>query len=118
MKYHYVYRITNKVCRKHYYGVRSSNNHPKQDIGIQYFSSSYDKDFIKDQKENSREDQRSNQVFRRESDDQRSKTTHNSPIDGLHRDLPRVYGRDCEDIGALEDELVEATDEVLRTDGV
>lgn len=35
MKYHYVYRITNKVCRKHYYGVRSSNNHPKQDIGIQ-----------------------------------------------------------------------------------
>ena len=52
MKYHYVYRITNKVCRKHYYGVRSSNNHPKQDIGIQYFSSSYDKDFIKDQKEN------------------------------------------------------------------
>lgn len=52
MKYHYVYRITNKVCRQHYYGVRSSNKHPKQDLGIQYFSSSYDKDFIKDQKEN------------------------------------------------------------------
>lgn len=52
MKYHYVYRITNKEINKHYYGVRSSTKHPKQDLGINYFSSSYDKCFIASQKEN------------------------------------------------------------------
>ncbi len=52
MKYHYVYRITNKLLNKHYYGIRSSINAPKLDLGINYFSSSKDKDFIKDQKEN------------------------------------------------------------------
>jgi len=51
MKYHYVYRITNTKLNKHYYGTRTSKN-PKEDIGIKYFSSSKDKDFIKDQKEN------------------------------------------------------------------
>jgi hypothetical protein len=51
MKYHYVYRITNKLKRKHYYGVRGST-YPAHDLGVKYFSSSKDKDFIKDQKEN------------------------------------------------------------------
>ena len=51
-KYHYVYRITNIIIRKHYYGVRSSNIDPKKDIGVKYFSSSLDDSFIKDQKAN------------------------------------------------------------------
>jgi len=53
---HYVYRITNTKLNKHYYGTRTSKkNIPEEDIGIYYFSSSKDKDFIKDQKENSQD---------------------------------------------------------------
>jgi len=51
--YSYVYRITNILLNKHYYGVRTSkNNLPKDDLGIRYFSSSRDKEFIQDQKIN------------------------------------------------------------------
>ena len=50
--YHYVYRITNIVENKHYYGKRSSKCDPKQDLGIKYFSSSKDKVFKADQKNN------------------------------------------------------------------
>jgi len=50
--YNYVYRITNKVLNKHYYGVRSSLCHPTEDLGITYLSSSADKLFITDQKAN------------------------------------------------------------------
>ena len=50
--YHYVYRITNLVENKHYYGKRSSKVHPKLDIGIKYFSSSKDKQFKQDQLDN------------------------------------------------------------------
>ena len=50
MKYYYTYRITNIKLNKHYYGARSSIIAPQEDIGIYYFSSSKDKDFIKDQK--------------------------------------------------------------------
>jgi group I intron endonuclease len=49
-KYNYVYRITNKVEQKHYYGVRGCNVAPKLDLGIKYFSSSHDKEFKDDQK--------------------------------------------------------------------
>ena len=49
--YHYVYRITNVMLNKHYYGVRSSSVEPKEDLGKQYFSSSCDANFIKDQKD-------------------------------------------------------------------
>jgi len=50
--YHYIYRITNIVENKHYYGVRTSKNIlPKEDLGTKYFSSSYDKEFIQDQKD-------------------------------------------------------------------
>jgi hypothetical protein len=49
---HYVYRITNILINKHYYGSRSCKNcHPKDDLGIKYFSSSTDKNFKKDQKD-------------------------------------------------------------------
>ena len=48
--YHYVYRITNLVEKKHYYGKRSSKVDPKLDLGIKYFSSSKDENFIIDQK--------------------------------------------------------------------
>jgi hypothetical protein len=50
--YHYVYRITNIVEKKHYYGKRSSKIEPKLDIGFKYFSSSKDKEFMLDQKLN------------------------------------------------------------------
>ncbi|MCK5537943.1 MAG: hypothetical protein KAI79_14040 [Bacteroidales bacterium] len=48
---HYTYRITNTKIHKHYYGVRSSIS-PKSDLGLIYFSSSSDKEFIQDQKDN------------------------------------------------------------------
>jgi len=48
-KYNYVYRITNKVEQKYYYGVRSSEIEPKLDLGIKYFSSSTDSDFRDEQ---------------------------------------------------------------------
>lgn len=51
-KYHYVYRITNKTEGMHYYGARSCNCLPKEDIGIKYFSSSTSKEFITHQKQN------------------------------------------------------------------
>ena len=48
--FHYLYRITNLVEQKYYYGIRTSRNIlPQQDLGIKYFSSSQDKNFIKDQ---------------------------------------------------------------------
>lgn len=50
--YHYVYRITNLIEGKHYYGTRTTKVHPSKDLGKRYFSSSSDKDFKKDQKEN------------------------------------------------------------------
>ena len=40
------------MLRKHYYGVRSSVSNPKNDLGFKYFSSSTNKEFIKDQKLN------------------------------------------------------------------
>lgn len=52
MEYHYVYRITNNLIKKHYYGVRTSTIHPSEDLGKVYFSSSSDFDFIQDQKNN------------------------------------------------------------------
>jgi hypothetical protein len=39
-KFHYVYRITNTVTKKHYYGKRSSKHQPFSDLGTSYFSSS------------------------------------------------------------------------------
>ncbi len=53
--YFCVYRITNLVENKHYYGYKSSVIHPSKVIGVTYFSSSkgiYGKQFIADQKEN------------------------------------------------------------------
>ena len=51
--HHYVYRITNIVENKHYYGKRSSKNRtPKEDLGKRYFSSSGDSHFREDQRTN------------------------------------------------------------------
>lgn len=50
--YHYTYQITNIKLQRHYIGVRSSKIHPFKDIGVVYFSSSIDKDFIANQKQN------------------------------------------------------------------
>ena len=52
MKYHYTYRITNIVEKKYYYGVHSCDCLPKEDIGVKYFSSSKNKEFKADIKEN------------------------------------------------------------------
>lgn len=54
-RYHYVYRITNLIENKHYYGSRSSTCEPIMDLGIKYFSSissSAYKWIVKDQKIN------------------------------------------------------------------
>lgn len=32
--FYYVYRITNKILNKHYYGSRSCKTHPKEDLGV------------------------------------------------------------------------------------
>ena len=37
MKKHYVYRITNKVENKHYYGCRTTKLDLKDDLGSKYF---------------------------------------------------------------------------------
>jgi len=49
--YYYVYCITNTLINKHYIGYRKSKCLPKEDLGIKYFSSSRNKQFIKLQKE-------------------------------------------------------------------
>lgn len=50
--YYYVYRITNILERKHYYGSSRSTILPSKHLGVRYFSSSVDNDFILDQKAN------------------------------------------------------------------
>jgi len=50
--HHYAYQIFNTKTGKFYIGVRQSKVDPIKDLGIRYFSSSYDKDFIHDQKLN------------------------------------------------------------------
>lgn len=50
-RYYYVYRITDKINKKHYYGSRVSVEHPKMDLGLVYMSSSNDIEFKKDQEE-------------------------------------------------------------------
>lgn len=47
-----VYRITNLVEKKHYYGYKSCKTNPKDILGKKYFSSSADKEFKTDQKTN------------------------------------------------------------------
>lgn len=49
-KYFYVYRITNKTTNTHYYGSRVCDILPTMDLGIKYFSSSYDTAFMEEQK--------------------------------------------------------------------
>lgn len=51
-KYNYVYIITELSTNKKYIGVRSCNISPEYDLGKIYFSSSTNKKFIKNQKEN------------------------------------------------------------------
>lgn len=51
-KYHYTYRISNKETGMHYYGDRSSDCHPTEDLGKQYFSSFCEDWFKLDQIEN------------------------------------------------------------------
>ncbi len=51
-KYHYVYLITELSTGIQYIGIRSSDIIPEQDIGIIYFSSSTNKQFMKNQSVN------------------------------------------------------------------
>ena len=50
-KYHYTYWITNTKENKHYLGVRSCDIPPIYDLGVRYFSSSTNKEFIKHQED-------------------------------------------------------------------
>ena len=51
-KHYFVYLIWNKINRKMYIGYKSTNKDPYNVIGKTYFSSSSNKEFIKDQKDN------------------------------------------------------------------
>lgn len=54
-RYHYVYRITNLIEGKHYYGSRTSSSSPTFDLGTTYFgspASEKNKWIIDDQKSN------------------------------------------------------------------
>ncbi len=51
-KTHYVYLITELLTNMKYIGLRSCNTLPHLDLGIKYFSSSTNKEFIKNQKLN------------------------------------------------------------------
>jgi len=55
-RYHFVYRVTNIKDKMYYYGTRTTSKDkerlPMEELGITYFSSSSDKEFINDQKEN------------------------------------------------------------------
>ena len=51
MKNNFVYLILNKINRKKYIGVKSTDLDPYEVIGKTYFSSSSDKEFIREQKE-------------------------------------------------------------------
>lgn len=48
-QYHYTYQITNLLNKISYIGLRTSNISPEKDLGISYFSSSTNNEFIKDQ---------------------------------------------------------------------
>jgi len=54
MKYFYTYSITNIITSMQYIGKRQSMLKPVDDIGIKYFSSSRDSEFMEDQRENPR----------------------------------------------------------------
>ncbi len=47
---HYVYRVTNLISNTHYYGSKTDNLEPT--IGVRYFTSSNNREFRKDFKEN------------------------------------------------------------------
>ena len=49
---YYVYKITNLTNNMYYIGSRQSNCDPKDDLGIKYFSSSSNKNFITEQRKN------------------------------------------------------------------
>ena len=50
--YNYVYLITDLINDMFYIGAKSCNEHPSENLGIKYFSSSQNKNFIQDQKNN------------------------------------------------------------------
>ena len=52
MIYYYVYKITDKKRNMYYIGSRTSQTKPEKDLGHIYFSSSTNKKFIEEQKEN------------------------------------------------------------------
>ena len=52
MQVHYTYKITNNRTGKSYIGSRSCLGWPLDDIGVKYFSSSTDQEFINEQKSN------------------------------------------------------------------
>lgn len=85
---YYVYKITNLSNNMYYIGSRQSKCEPKYDLGIKYFSSSSNKNFINEQKQNPNN-------FKYEI-----LSEHNSRIEAYEEEI-RVQI----ELGCLEDEL-------------
>lgn len=85
---YYVYKITNLSNNMYYIGSRQSKCDPKDDLGVKYFSSSSNKNFINEQKQNPNK-------FKYEI-----LSRHNSRIEAFDEEIRVQNELDC-----LEDEL-------------
>lgn len=85
---YYVYKITNLSNNMYYIGSRQSKCDPKDDLGVKYFSSSSNKNFINEQKQNPNK-------FKYEI-----LSKHNSRMEAFEEEV-RVQI----ELGCLEDEL-------------
>ena len=86
--YHYVYRIRDLRTDMFYIGMRSSELVPIQDLGKVYFSSSSNREFIRDQHENP--DQFLYEVLDTFADRDEART-HETTLLNEHKDNPKCY---------------------------
>lgn len=85
---YYVYKITNLTNNMYYVGSRQSKCSPNDDLGIKYFSSSSNKNFINEQKQNPNK-------FKYEI-----LSVHNSRMEAFEEEV-----RIQTELGCLEDDL-------------
>lgn len=85
---YYVYKITNLANNMYYIGSRQSDCNPEDDLGVKYFSSSSNKNFINEQKRNPN-------GFKYEI-----LSVHNSRMEAFEEEA-RIQA----ELGCLEDEL-------------
>ena len=89
--HHYVYRIRDLRTDGFYIGMRSSELAPDQDLGKVYFSSSSNRDFIRDQRENP--DQFQYEVINTFADRDEARA-HETTLLNEHKDNPKCYNGD------------------------